>query len=98
MVDTCANPRCARPLKYLRDGRIYMFDMASSVQGEPGSKRTRRIEHFWLCGPCSASLILVLDGNGIRVAPKPAIVPEEFDSIESAQAPSGWRTVFARGA
>jgi hypothetical protein len=74
-----------------------MFDRASA-QGEPGGKRVRRIEHFWLCGPCSASMILVLDGNSIRVAPKPAIVAEEFDSIESAQAPSGWRTAFARGA
>ncbi|MGA7524945.1 MAG: hypothetical protein WBW84_21020 [Acidobacteriaceae bacterium] len=97
MVDTCANPKCAQPLKYLRDGRIYMFDMGSA-QGEPGSKRMRHIEHFWLCGVCSQTLIVVQDGQSIRVAPKPVIVPEEFDSIESAHAPSGWRTALARGA
>jgi hypothetical protein len=97
MVDTCANPVCAIPLKYLRDGRIYIFE-AGSLESDPGEKRMRHLEHFWLCGACCASLILTHDGKGIRVSPKPASVPEEFDSIESAQAPSGWRTALARGA
>lgn len=85
MVDTCANPRCARPLKYLRDGRIYIFDTGSH-QAEPGAKRTHHLEHFWLCGICSQTLILVQDGAGVRMAPKPVRLPEEFDSIESALA------------
>ncbi|MFZ0631278.1 MAG: hypothetical protein WA399_18260 [Acidobacteriaceae bacterium] len=80
MVDTCANPRCARPLKYLRDGRIYIFDVGS-LQGGPSGKRIRHLEHYWLCGTCSTSLVLVQDGNGIRVAPKPVRIPEEFDSF-----------------
>ena len=97
MVDTCANPRCARPLKYLRDGRIYIFEMGSP-QADPGSKRLRHLEHFWLCGTCSQTLILVQDRTEVRVAPKPARVLEEFDSFESAVAPSGWRNALARGA
>jgi len=97
MVDFCANPRCARPLKYLRDGRIYIFEM-KSAPGEPGSKRIHRVEHYWLCGACSQTLILVQDRAGVHVAPKPARVSEEFDSFESAVAPSGWRNALARGA
>lgn len=85
MVDYCVNPGCARPLKYLRDGRIYIFDVGS-VQGDPGSKCLRHLEHYWLCGSCSASLILVQDGAGIHVAPRPVTVREEFDSFESAVA------------
>lgn len=97
MVDSCANPRCARPLKYLREGRIYIFDVGS-VCADPGAKRLRHLEHYWLCGVCSASLVLVQDGHGIHVSAKPAIVPEEFDSFESALPSSGWRTALARGA
>lgn len=97
MVDTCANPRCARPLKYLRDGRIYIFE-TSSGQAAPGSKRLRHLEHYWLCGACSQTMILVQDRAGVHVAPKPVRVSEEFDSFESAVAPSGWRNALARGA
>jgi hypothetical protein len=85
MVDYCANPRCARPLKYLRDGKIYIFDVGS-VQGVPGAKRMRHLEHYWLCGTCSASMVLVQDPAGIRVGPRPARIPEEFDSFECALA------------
>jgi hypothetical protein len=85
MVDSCANPACAKPLKYLRDGRIYIFDVGS-VHGDPGAKRMRHLEHFWLCGSCSASLVLLQEPAGVRVAPRPAIVREEFDSFECAMA------------
>jgi len=97
MVDTCANPRCARPLKYLRDGRIYIFE-TGAAQGDPGGKRLRHLEHYWLCGSCSQTLILVQDRTGVHVAAKPARIAEEFDSFESAVAPSGWRNALARGA
>ena len=85
MVDLCANPGCARPLKYLRDGRIYIFDVGSTAT-QPGGKRSHRLEHFWLCGPCSLRLTLVQDNTGIHLEPKPARMPEEFDSVESAMA------------
>jgi hypothetical protein len=85
MVDYCANPGCARPLKYLRDGRIYIFDVGSA-QGGPGGKRMRHLEHYWLCGACSMSLVLIQDPAGIHVQPRPAIAREGFDSFESALA------------
>jgi hypothetical protein len=28
-----------------------------------GKKPVRRIEHFWLCGPCAATMKLTLEGQ-----------------------------------
>jgi len=51
MVSQCANPDCRRELRYLRDGKVYRFVLSTKT----GSKR---LEHFWLCGECSKSMIL----------------------------------------
>ena len=51
MVSQCANPDCKRELRYLREGRVYVFVIAEDA----GNKR---LEHFWLCGECSRSMIL----------------------------------------
>lgn len=79
MLDTCANPGCATPLKYLRDGRIFIFDVGSPQAG-PDGKRLRHLEHYWLCGTCSQSLILEQDRAGIRVVPRPSPVLREIGS------------------
>jgi hypothetical protein len=52
MVSQCANPDCRRELHYLRDGKVYVFAMSSKAGRE-------RMEHFWLCGECSKSMILI---------------------------------------
>jgi hypothetical protein len=52
MISQCANPDCGRELHYLRDGKIYQFVLSTRA----GSKR---LEHFWLCGECSKSMILI---------------------------------------
>jgi|HubBroStandDraft_4_1064222.scaffolds.fasta_scaffold42394_4 hypothetical protein len=76
MVNNCSNSGCAKPLHYLREGRIFIFD-ASVGTREPGGKRLRRLEHYWLCGGCSETMMMVQDGQGaIRVMARPAIVKE----------------------
>ena len=76
MVNNCANSTCGKPLHYLREGRIFIFDVSAGVS-QPGVKRLRHLEHYWLCGACAKTLVLVQDGQGvIRVAAKPAIVRE----------------------
>ena len=50
MVSQCANPDCARELRYLRDGRVYLFVLST--------KTGKRLEYFWLCGECSRTMIL----------------------------------------
>lgn len=63
MVSHCANPKCAKPLHYLREGRIFVFD----VPGEDRSgKRSRRMEHFWLCGTCSQTMVMEQSASGVR--------------------------------
>jgi len=69
MLDQCANPQCAKPLRYLREGRIFVFDSLSSTpDGSP--KRAHRLEHYWLCGECSRTLFLERTQQGVRVGPK----------------------------
>ena len=57
MVNNCANPECNKPLHYLRDGRVYLFEVSSARLGADG-KRLRSLEHYWLCGDCSPALTL----------------------------------------
>ncbi|MGC2695220.1 MAG: hypothetical protein WA738_05455 [Candidatus Angelobacter sp.] len=76
MLSKCANPSCSTPLVYLREGKIFMLEAAP--QSQPSSalspatrKSVNRVEHFWLCGPCSAQLTLAYDRHqGVQVVPK----------------------------
>jgi hypothetical protein len=65
MVSHCANPTCGVPLRYLRDGRLFQFDIrCSAPQGllENGvRKSSRHIAHYWLCGQCAVELTLEFD-------------------------------------
>lgn len=71
MVNNCANPRCAKPLHYLREGRIFVFDVLDN--SGPGEKRTRHLEHYWLCGECSQHYLVVRKdgaGSGVDLVPR----------------------------
>ncbi len=59
MFSQCANPDCRRELHYLRDGKIYQFVLSTRAGG-------KRLEHFWLCGECSKTMILIC-GNPAEV-------------------------------
>lgn len=69
MLNQCANPTCAKPLMYLRDGRIFVFDVPSGTAAN-GAKRSRRLEHFWLCGKCARTMRLVQHGAAVEVIRK----------------------------
>jgi hypothetical protein len=75
MMNHCSNPNCGKPLHYLREGRIYVFDVEdpqSSVSSD-GRYPHHHLEHFWLCGRCSETLSLERAGDaGIRLMPKAA--------------------------
>jgi hypothetical protein len=64
MIAKCANPVCSAPFHYLREGKVFRmeFDSDGSLL-QPrlaGRKPAGKIEHFWLCGPCSTALTLVM--------------------------------------
>jgi hypothetical protein len=59
----------------LREGKIFMMEQSHSPQVRPEGpvlvKPNSRVEHFWLCGPCSAEMTLTYDSEqGIRLVPK----------------------------
>ena len=59
MVNQCANPNCGKPLHYLREGRIFVFDLPDPNVPVPApGGRARRLQHFWLCGPCSETMVM----------------------------------------
>jgi hypothetical protein len=73
MLSKCANPSCSNQLVYLREGKIFMMDADSqTVVPTSGKKKgPRRVEHFWLCGPCSAQFTLAYDHEfGVKIVAK----------------------------
>ena len=67
MMDYCANPACLKPLRYLREGKIYVFEAPE----DPRYKVGHRLEHHWLCGKCSANFTLErASDKNIRLIPK----------------------------
>lgn len=70
MLSKCANPECTTQLRYLREGKVFKVekDRPALVTGK---RPTSRVEHFWLCGPCSEKSTLVYDDKtGIRLSTK----------------------------
>jgi hypothetical protein len=69
MVNHCANPQCCKPLHYLREGRVYVFDVSHQVVA--GDRTARRMEHFWLCGACSEMFFLEqVEDRSVRITPR----------------------------
>jgi hypothetical protein len=80
MLAKCANPACTAPFLYLREGKLYQIEMegvsdrGTGEQNQGGTKDerkpARRLEFFWLCGPCARRMTLSFDrGRGVVVIP-----------------------------
>ena len=78
MVSNCANPSCGVPLRYLRDGRIFQFEIRAlmntpaddSQEPVPKKKTLRQVWHYWLCGACSSTMTLQFDQlRGLKLKP-----------------------------
>lgn len=77
MVSRCANPACSAPLRYLRDGRLFQFEIRSLIvpgirpgRAQARADSSRQVSHFWLCGQCSCNLTLTFDGaQGVKLIP-----------------------------
>ncbi len=65
MLHKCANPGCSVPFRSLREGKLFVSENAAGDLEEfDGSRRkTRRHEHFWLCGACSVHFTLYFDSK-----------------------------------
>lgn len=80
MVNSCANPKCAKPLHYLREGRVFVFDAESD-----GDSHIHRMEHFWLCGVCSQTMRLEKTCEGVQIVIKPGLRMRQTVRPEIAQ-------------
>jgi hypothetical protein len=63
MITKCANQSCSQPFRYFRGGKLFIVDVGSNGQsaGANATDRTPlKLEHFWLCELCSATMTLVL--------------------------------------
>ncbi len=80
MVNSCSNPQCGKPLHYLREGRIFVFDAVGAAMETTG-RRTCCLEHYWLCGGCSLLFTLEQTYEGIHLAPRsrPSFVRKALD-------------------
>jgi hypothetical protein len=74
MLSKCANPECDAQFQYLREGQLYQFEIGEPVDGSKeknlpatGKKPPRKVEHFWLCSHCSATMTLALQQHHVVV-------------------------------
>jgi len=70
MITHCANPDCAAPFLYLRQGRLFATPRPGLCSGRS------RVEYFWLCGNCAGHLkIDYLPGHGMSLIPRTHVGP-----------------------
>lgn len=77
MVSKCANSECGALFRYLREGKVFKFEIGRNVAVESSGPRlvtmkksSMKIEHFWLCGRCARQMTLHYAGNtGVVVIP-----------------------------
>lgn len=62
MIAKCANPDCNVAFRYLRGGKLFLLDIPRGA-GCEGIHR-RRLEYFWLCDRCSATMKVVVKESG----------------------------------
>jgi len=82
MISKCANPACSVPFHYMREGKLFRMEHDAGRQapapefGEADKRPARKVEHFWLCGPCSTSMTLIMNGGKAEtVALEPTGLP-----------------------
>jgi hypothetical protein len=89
MVNQCANTSCGKPLHYLREGRIFVFDVPVSDAPTTTSSKSR-LQHFWLCGRCSETfgmeqtsaqeIRVVVKKNKVGLNPVAGMLPDSLAS------------------
>ncbi len=75
MLSKCANPACSTEFIYLREGKLFVMEYTAKPRlTQPGpvlARPTSRLEHFWLCGPCSENFTLIYNSElGVQIVAK----------------------------
>ena len=80
MLSKCANPSCSNEFHYFGEGKVFeiRWETSSGATHSPGKKKSKLIEHYWLCSRCSSTLTIAMDSaRNIQVIPRPG---EDADS------------------
>lgn len=91
MLAKCANPICNTRFQRLNEGKLFLVRSAPDHAPELTARRRiepRRVEYYWLCGPCAALLTLAFNSKtGITTVPLPqSFRPSEPKPPASAHA------------
>ena len=78
----CANPACSNRFRHLNRGKLFQLEtqffpisVSRYLTPKRKIKLPRRVEHYWLCDPCSLLLTLAFDkGRGMITVPRPAAI------------------------
>jgi hypothetical protein len=83
MISSCANPACRLVFDY-RQGHLFRFHKAHRPDEQPPN--THSVQHFWLCGKCSAIYTLVYaDERGVLLQDRSAFAaPQEECRVVAA--------------
>jgi len=82
MLSKCANPGCPTSFRYLHEGKLFRIHVdpfaiepgVTSGIGADRRKPVRRVEFFWLCQKCSATVTLSFEkGVGVTIKPVTAV-------------------------
>ena len=67
MISQCLNPACRVAFSHARGGRIVSVDwhLTRSDSGD----HERGSEEYWLCGPCSQVLKIVVENGAVAAVP-----------------------------
>jgi len=67
MVSNCLNPACRVPFSHARDGRFFSVDR--QLAHHQNQAPDHQPEQYWLCGPCSQLLKVVVEDGEIKTVP-----------------------------
>jgi hypothetical protein len=87
MLSRCLNPGCKALFRYLYDGRT--FTVERFVTSPDGLNTERIIEHYWLCGPCSMAMKVVVENGVATAVPIDPEFMEESTANAARQLPIG---------
>ncbi len=78
MLYKCANEACSTPFRRLREGKLFQVETeyfsghGPAAESSRKTRKSRRIEHYWLCDACSPFVTLTFDQErGVITVPPP---------------------------
>jgi hypothetical protein len=74
MLTKCANSSCSNLFHYFGEGKVFEIRREGSSGAHHGihAAKRERVEHYWLCSKCAATLTIAMDSaHNVLVIPRP---------------------------